>query len=207
MSWCGYCTRCGEPTTSTKDPRYWPTETTTGEESAALWSHDHLTSYDPGGESFGVHHRECHDLPDQYWPSGGRITGWPPSWQSRWKTTRRTRPAPTRGAPESPIEQKFREACLRLDTPVLRDLVPQHPVAGYRIDFALPDRKIGIELDGFATHSSTADIEKDRRRQRDLEGRGWYIIRFGGREVHRDADYCAQQAAWLIEHGRKGVTS
>lgn len=106
--------------------------------------------------------------------------------------------------PGSPIEQKFLAACEKLGAASLAGLVPQYPVAGYRIDFALPDRKIGIELDGFASHSSTADIENDRRRQRDLEGRGWYLIRFGGREVHRDADYCAQQAAWLIEHAREG---
>jgi len=40
----------------------------------------------------------------------------------------------------------------------------------------LPDRKIGIELDGFATHSSTADIAKDRQRQRAIEAEGWRII-------------------------------
>jgi very-short-patch-repair endonuclease len=118
-----------------------------------------------------------------------------------------SRPQRAARPPESPIETKFLAACRKLGAPVLRDLVPQHPVAGYRIDFALPARKIGIELDGFATHSSTADIENDRRRQRDLEGRGWYIIRFGGREVNRDADHCAQQAAWLIEHARKGGAS
>lgn len=116
------------------------------------------------------------------------------------------RPVPERELPASasPIEKKFWAACRRLLATSLDGLVFQHPVIGYRIDFALPDRKIGIELDGFRSHSSTEDIEKDRLRQRILAGHGWYIIRFGGREVTRDADYCAQQAAWLAEHARGG---
>lgn len=56
----------------------------------------------------------------------------------------------------------------------------------YRIDFALPDARIGFELDGHATHSSTADIARDRRRQRDLEDAGWRIRRYGGAEIWHD---------------------
>jgi very-short-patch-repair endonuclease len=257
VSWCGYCTRCGEPTTSTKDPRYWPTETTTGAESAALWSRDHLTSYDPDGASFGVHHRECHHLPDQYSPAGERITGQPLPWRSRWKTTRRASPDPVPynqrlsygngsaqagartllheafGLPEdlsagtlqtiavlidkalksglpgtaSPIEQQFWDAHVRLGLTELTGLVPQHPAGRYRLDFALPGRKIGIELDGHATHSSTKAIASDRQRQRALEASGWRIIRFGGSEVYHDATKCVREAArlaQLAENERQG---
>jgi very-short-patch-repair endonuclease len=56
---------------------------------------------------------------------------------------------------------------------------------------------IGIELDGHRTHSSPAAIAADRRRQRDLEAAGWYIIRFGGQEVFIDAVGCVQEAAVL----------
>jgi very-short-patch-repair endonuclease len=101
-------------------------------------------------------------------------------------------------ATASEIERPFWEACRRLRLPELDGLVFQHPVAGYFIDFALPDRKIGIELDGFASHSSTADIAKDRKRQRVLEGHGWYITRFGGSEVYHDAEGCVRQAAHLV---------
>lgn len=98
----------------------------------------------------------------------------------------------------SPIERLFWAAHLRLGLPELNGLVPQHPVARYRIDFALPGRKAGIELDGHASHSSPRAIAHDRKRQRDLEAGGWHIIRFGGSEVHRDADGCVRQAARLI---------
>jgi very-short-patch-repair endonuclease len=104
----------------------------------------------------------------------------------------------------SPIERAFWDAHRRLGLPELGGLVFQHPALNYRIDFALPDRRIGIELDGFASHSSTADIARDRMRQRALEAAGWRIIRFGGAEVHRDAGSCVVQAAALIRSLRNG---
>lgn len=104
----------------------------------------------------------------------------------------------------SPIEQQFWNACLQVKAPELRGLIPEYQAGQYRIDFALPEHKTGIELDGFATHSSTADIARDRRRQRDLEAAGWYIIRFGGSEVHHDAESCVRQAARLVRSRTKG---
>lgn len=98
----------------------------------------------------------------------------------------------------SPIEQQFWAAHWKLGIPALAGLVPQHPVGRYKIDFALPDIKVGVELDGFASHSSTTAIAKDRRRQRELEAAGWRIIRFGGQEVHKDAEGCVQQVAYLV---------
>lgn len=104
----------------------------------------------------------------------------------------------------SPIEKQFWAAHQRLQLPELDGLVPQHVTGAYRIDFALPDRMIGIELDGFESHSSTADIARDRSRQRELELSGWRIIRFGGSEVHHDADECVRQAAHLADVIREG---
>jgi very-short-patch-repair endonuclease len=97
----------------------------------------------------------------------------------------------------SPIERQFWAAYMLLSPPELAGLVPEYEVLGrrYRIDFALPARMIGIELDGHATHSSTQAIARDRQRQRALEAAGWRIIRFGGKEVHDDAAGCVRQAA------------
>jgi very-short-patch-repair endonuclease len=100
----------------------------------------------------------------------------------------------------SPIEKMF-WAAYRFNTPPrLYGLVPQFSVEGgkYFIDFALPDQKIGVELDGFDHHSSTADIERDRKRQRYLEKAGWRIIRFGGAEVHRDPAKCVREVSDLV---------
>lgn len=97
----------------------------------------------------------------------------------------------------SPIEKPFWEAHLALALPPLVGLVPQYPIGRYFADFALPDQKISIELDGFETHHSTTDITNDRKRQREIEALGWRVIRFGGQEVHQDAGECVRQAAEL----------
>jgi very-short-patch-repair endonuclease len=99
----------------------------------------------------------------------------------------------------SPIEKMFWDAYRRMRPRSLDGLVQQYKVGQYRIDFALPRHLIGIELDGYTSHSSVADITKDHQRQRDLEARGWYIIRFGGGEVYHDAARCVMQAAKLAE--------
>ena len=104
----------------------------------------------------------------------------------------------------SPIEDSFWRAHQRLKLRPLAGLVRQYKVGQYRLDFALPHKKIGIELDGHLTHSSPAAIAADRRRQRWLESKGWYIIRFGGQEVFKDADGCIREAALLVQrYGRQ----
>ena len=107
----------------------------------------------------------------------------------------------------SPIERQFWEAHCQLALPELKGLVSQHPVLNYRVDFALPGSMIGIELDGFASHSSTADITRDRQRQRAIEAAGWYLIRFGGAEVHRDAEQCVREAAGLARSRMAGIVT
>ena len=104
----------------------------------------------------------------------------------------RTPPLP---ATASPIEQQFWDAHCRLALPELKGLVFQHPVGRFRLDFALPEHKIGIELDGLRNHSSTADITRDHVRQRWLEETGWRITRFGGSEVHHDAESVVRHVA------------
>jgi very-short-patch-repair endonuclease len=160
MSWLGYCTRCGEPTLSTKSPGY----------------RDYDYIEDESGS--GVRHVWC---PVKRTPA---------------------EPAPRPASPPlpasaSPIEKRFWEAALRDWWPEL-PLVPEHRVrAGgqnYRIDFAVPDWRFGIELDGFRNHSKTEDIARDCRRQRALERDGWTICRFGGQEVTRDAAGCVLEA-------------
>jgi very-short-patch-repair endonuclease len=99
----------------------------------------------------------------------------------------------------SPIEDEFWDAYNEMKPVELRGMVPQHCVGKYRLDFAIPHLKVGIELDGHATHSSALEIASDRRRQRDLERSGWHIIRFGGSEVFANAEECVREAAELVE--------
>jgi very-short-patch-repair endonuclease len=100
----------------------------------------------------------------------------------------------------SPIEGQFWSAYRRLNPRALRGLTPQHRVGPYRIDFALPRQKFGIELDGLRDHATTAAMAHDRARERYLMRQGWLIIRFGGTEVYHNAPACVQEAAELADH-------
>lgn len=113
-------------------------------------------------------------------------------------------PKPPRKAAYSPIEIEFWKSYLRLHPSSLRGLTRQYRVGQYIIDFAIPRAKIGIELDGHATHSSPTAIAADRVRQRNLQKKGWYIIRFGGKEVYQNPDKCVREAASmaLLVRGR-----
>lgn len=101
---------------------------------------------------------------------------------------------------DSPIEKAFWVEHLRQGLPPLTGLVSQHELLDgkYRLDFALPDRKIGVELDGYAYHSSPEAFTRDRARQRNIERAGWRIIRFSGSEINTDVTTCVKQAADLV---------
>jgi very-short-patch-repair endonuclease len=94
----------------------------------------------------------------------------------------------------SPIEQVFFETwkIYNQRQPVAIDLVSEHKVleGKYSLDFAHLPTQIAIELDGFQAHSSTEQIAKDRRREREVRNAGWEFIRFGGKEIHRNVYGC-----------------
>lgn len=100
----------------------------------------------------------------------------------------------------SPIEARFYESWQAVANGYGRKLVPQYELFGgkYRLDFAEPESKIGIELDGYDYHSSKEAFTKDRKRQREIEAAGWRVIRFSGSEVYRDAAGCASEALAFI---------
>lgn len=95
----------------------------------------------------------------------------------------------------SPIEQRFWSNWTR-DSWI--DLIPQYPIGKYRVDFANVETKTVIELDGLKSHSSTEDIAKDRKRQREIEALGWHVIRFGGKEIHNNVSQCVDEAHKII---------
>jgi very-short-patch-repair endonuclease len=101
---------------------------------------------------------------------------------------------------ESPIEVAFWQEYQRRLPVTLTGLTPQVPALDrYRLDFGIADRKFGIELDGYDFHSSPDQFTADRARQRALELDGWRIIRFTGREIHRDVTRCVTEAAAFAE--------
>jgi hypothetical protein len=55
-------------------------------------------------------------------------------------------------------------------------------------DFAWPDRRKCVEVDGFSAHGSPEALERDLSRQNRLLEMGWELRRFSARTVRRDPD-------------------
>jgi hypothetical protein len=52
-----------------------------------------------------------------------------------------------------------------------------------RVDFAWPERKVVVELDGFAFHAGRQRYRSDRRRSNELALAGWTVLRFSWEDV------------------------
>ncbi|SIT55261.1 conserved hypothetical protein [Mesorhizobium prunaredense] len=77
----------------------------------------------------------------------------------------------------------------------------QFPIAGYIVDFACPDKKPIVEVDG----SQHADANAgDEARTKRLERDGWTILRFWNDDIICDIDNVCQQI--VIEAGLAGAT-
>ncbi len=61
---------------------------------------------------------------------------------------------------------------------------------GIEVDFVWRDRRLIVEVDGYAFHRSPAAFERDRERDVLLQTRGWRVMRFTWRQV-------TQRAAWV----------
>lgn len=91
---------------------------------------------------------------------------------------------------ESPIEEslmkKMHEAGLKPYS--------QIPCGKYRIDIALYNRrrKIAIECDGEEFHSSVQQKAHDEQKNKFLEKNKWRVLRFTGKEIYREVDWCVK---------------
>jgi very-short-patch-repair endonuclease len=65
--------------------------------------------------------------------------------------------------------------------------------AAYRLDFAWPEQKLAVELDGYASHSSAKAFGDDRSRQNELVLAGWTVLRFTWDDVCGEPDKVAGQ--------------
>lgn len=60
-------------------------------------------------------------------------------------------------------------------------LYPQYPVLRYFADFANPDEKVVVEVDGKEWHDPEADAVRDKEMQK----AGWHVYRFDGASTLR----------------------
>ena len=47
----------------------------------------------------------------------------------------------------------------------------------YRADFALPDQRVIVEVDGHEFHRTRSQLDSDRLRQNDIVSKGWKVVR------------------------------
>lgn len=71
---------------------------------------------------------------------------------------------------ERRVERVLRAAALPI-------FVREHEVGPFRLDFAWPSRRVGVEADGRRWHSSERDFARDRAKLNLLTTRGWRILR------------------------------
>lgn len=100
--------------------------------------------------------------------------------------------------PESEAERLVWQAARYARLPELEGLVLQHSVMRYRLDMAIPQLKIGFEIDGYEWHSDRETFVRDRQRQRQLELAGWRIVRFAGKEAIYEPDQCVRDMASAV---------
>ena len=63
------------------------------------------------------------------------------------------------------------------------------------------DRRVIVELDGRAVHSTAAAFERDRARDRMLHARGWRVVRVTWRQLHDEPEAVAYDLRALLSSG------
>jgi hypothetical protein len=66
------------------------------------------------------------------------------------------------------------------------------------VDFAWPEHRLIVELDGYDTHGTRASFESDRERDRLLSVSGWRVIRVTWRQLHEQPEALAADLHALL---------
>jgi very-short-patch-repair endonuclease len=87
----------------------------------------------------------------------------------------------------------------------------QHLVTGpgfrSRVDFAYPELRIVIEVDGWRFHATRAAFEADRQRDAMLESAGWTVLRFTWLQVSRRPAWVAERVAATLAARSRAAAS
>jgi len=71
-----------------------------------------------------------------------------------------------------------------------------------RVDFAYPDIRLAIEVDGFEVHGTPSAFQKDLERQNRLTAAGWTVLRFTWLDVVRRPEWVVSQIAAVLRDRR-----
>lgn len=103
-----------------------------------------------------------------------------------------------RGDKASPIEEILL-AAMNTRSLLIGEFRRNFQVGPYRIDFAFPAVKLGVECDGRAYHTEPAQVARDRRRDQYLTSLGWTVRRYTGTRINRDSVGAAEEICALYE--------
>lgn len=85
---------------------------------------------------------------------------------------------------DSFLELAFRDFVARYALP---PVAHHERIEGWEVDFRFVDTAIIVEVDGFATHGRVrSQFERDRKKDNDLIGAGWQVLRFSYRAIVHD---------------------
>jgi very-short-patch-repair endonuclease len=90
------------------------------------------------------------------------------------------------GVPESELERAFERIMRDARLPMPER---QRQIRKYRVDYLYEGERIAIEVDGSATRSTKAELQRDRRRQNEIVLQQLVILRFTWDDVTKDAAY------------------
>lgn len=77
----------------------------------------------------------------------------------------------------------------------------QMEIGPFRADIVVAandERVLVIECDGAAFHCSEEQVQRDKRRDRYMVARGVSVMRFSGKEIHKDVRGCAAEVGLWI---------
>jgi very-short-patch-repair endonuclease len=100
--------------------------------------------------------------------------------------------APDAAATESVLEDMM-DRLLR--DAGIDDFHRQYEVEGVRLDFAKPEIKLGIEVDGLAFHSGSDDVQRNYRKLNRLLALGWRILHFTWADIRYRPDAVLRELA------------
>ena len=111
--------------------------------------------------------------------------------------------ASVKRAPDSAAQHRL---LMLLRDAGLPDPIPQFRVSRggrflARVDFAFPQQRVAVEVDGFRWHSDPHTFRSDRRRANRLVEAGWIVLRTTVGELDEGANDLLRQLRQLLESG------
>ncbi|MBE8232148.1 MAG: DUF559 domain-containing protein [Endozoicomonadaceae bacterium] len=84
---------------------------------------------------------------------------------------------------------------------VISELMLSNISPKWRVDFALPNWKVAIEMDGWQYHGKyLKDFKRDRKKDKFLASKGWLTLRFTNSELRSDPLECINLIESCLEH-------